>query len=124
MSKILLVDDDKILVEMYKLKLEHAGFDVETAADGQDGLNKIRNLQPDLILLDLLLPKISGKELLDKIRFDDEVKKIPVAILSNLDNPNIKSDLLRKGVVGYFVKSELLPDQVVERVKEILDNRG
>jgi len=122
MNKILLVDDDPILIEMYKLKFEHAGFEVETAADGQDALNKIRNIKPDLVLLDLLLPKISGKTLFDKIRFDSELKQVPVVILSNIDNPSIKTELLKNGVKGYLVKSELLPDQIVARTKEILEN--
>lgn len=122
MKKILIIEDDVILAQMYEVKLKHAGYDVEIANDGVQGLDKIRNTKPDLVLLDILIPKMSGKALFDKVRFDPELQKIPVAIITNIDDPKIRIDFLNKGVVKYILKSKTTPAQVVEEVQTFLSH--
>ena len=120
MNKILIIEDDQILVQMYETKFKHAGFEVETALDGVTGLEKMRTDKPDFVLLDIVMPKLSGKDLFEKVRFDPELQKIPIAILTNVDNPKEQAEYLNKGAVGYFKKSVLTPAQVVEEVRNIL----
>ena len=120
MKKILIIEDDLILIQMYEIKFKHAGFEVETAFNGEQGLEKIRTGKFDLVLLDIVLPKINGKVLFDKVRVDPELQKIPIAILTNIDNPNDRADFMRKGAVGYFIKTALTPAQVVEKVQTLL----
>lgn len=120
MKKILIIEDDLISLQMYEIKFKHAGFEVETALNGASGLEKMRSEKPDFVLLDILMPKLSGKALFEKVRFDPELQKIPIAILTNIDNPKNKVEFLNKGAVGYFLKSEMTPSQVVEQVQSIL----
>ena len=122
MKKILLIEDDLILVQMYEVKFKHAGFEVDTAFDGVVGLEKMRTNKPDLVLLDIVMPRLNGKDLFEKVRFNDELKKIPLAILTNVDNPKDRVEFIKKGAVGYFIKSETTPAQVVEEIQEILSH--
>ena len=108
---------------MYEIKFRHAGFEVETAFDGAAGLEKMRNYKPDLVLLDIVMPKLNGKVFFEKVRVDQELQQIPVAILTNIDNPADRIEFLKKGAVDYFIKSELTPAQVVERVRDLLEIR-
>ncbi|OGK10146.1 hypothetical protein A2767_05700 [Candidatus Roizmanbacteria bacterium RIFCSPHIGHO2_01_FULL_35_10] len=122
MKKILIIEDDLILLQMYETKFKHAGFEVETALDGVAGLEKIKIDKPDFVLLDIVMPKLNGKALFEKVRFDPELQKIPIAILTNVENPKDRVELLNKGVVEYFIKSETTPAQVVEKVQTILSH--
>src|SRR3989338_8317369 len=122
MKKILIIEDDLILLQMYETKFKHAGFEVETALDGVAGLEKIKIDKPDFVLLDIVMPKLNGKALFEKVRFDPELQKIPIAILTNVENPKDRVELLNKGVVEYFIKSETTQAQVVEKVQTILSH--
>lgn len=81
-KKILIIDDEKDFVEMAKIRLEHEGYAIDVASDGYEGLEKVREIRPDLIILDVLMPKMSGYELCRLLKFDEDMKKIPVIILS------------------------------------------
>jgi DNA-binding response OmpR family regulator len=121
MAKILLVDDDLLLVRMYQKKLENDGFVVETAADGVEALEKTPVFKPDLILLDIMMPKMNGLEVLRKLQSDELTNKIPVVILSNVGSSDEDIERgLELGAVSYLVKAETRPKQVVAKVKEIL----
>lgn len=109
------------MLQMYEVKFTHAGFEVETALDGVSGLEKIRFDKPDFVLLDIVMPKLNGKALFEKVRIDPELQKIPIAFLTNVESPKDRVDLLNKGAVEYFIKSEMTPGQVVQRVEEILN---
>lgn len=120
MQKILIIEDDPFLSEMYAVKFSQAGFGVGAAADGKEGLRKIEEDKPDLILLDIVLPKVDGFEVLEKIRKNKEFKKIPVILLTNLGQ---KSDIekgLKMGADEYIIKAHFTPSAVVAKVKEVL----
>lgn len=103
-KKILLVDDEKDLLEVYGMRLEINGFNVIYAKDGEDALKKIREVRPDLVLLDLMMPKIDGFEVCQIIKFDDELKNIPVVIISALHQPSERERAIEAGSDAYFIK--------------------
>ena len=121
MKKILLIEDDPFLSEMYVAKLSQSGFKTEIAADGKKGMEKIKTSRPDLILLDIVLPKIDGFEILKKIKKDSKLKKIPVILLTNLGQKNEVEKGLTLGADEYIIKAHFTPTAVVAKVKEILN---
>lgn len=126
MSKILLIEDDKILQKMYQDKFGTTEYQVVVASDGEEGLRKVTQEKPDFILLDLMMPKLSGAEVLRILKSQDETKDIPVAILSVIpqDDPLLEghADLLKK-IVAYFRKDETNPSAIIEKIKEYLDKK-
>ncbi|OGF26873.1 hypothetical protein A2303_02535 [Candidatus Falkowbacteria bacterium RIFOXYB2_FULL_47_14] len=117
---ILIIEDEKYLSDMYRLKFEHCGFKVMTAGNGQEGLEAARKNKPDLILLDLIMPVMNGYEVLREFRQDAELKDSKVYIWSNLSQASeIKKGLLA-GADGYFVKTNMTPGQLAHKVKELL----
>ncbi len=103
-KKILLVDDEPEMVEMVKMRLEAHGYEIITANDGLGGLEKARNENPDLILLDLMLPKMTGYEVCRMLKFDDKYKKIPIIVLSALDQQDEREKAVKAGADTVFVK--------------------
>lgn len=121
MAKILLVDDDPLLVRMYQIKFENDGFEVVSASDGEDSLQKAQDLQPDLILMDIMMPKMNGLEALEKLKASGATKKIPVIMLTNVSGSDTDNEKgLELGAIAYMVKSNYLPKEVVQKVREIL----
>jgi len=121
MKKILIIEDDPFLSEMYSTKFVESGFETELATDGKAGLVKIKNIKPDLILLDIVLPKMDGFELLKKIKEDESIKEIPVILLTNLGQKNEVEKGLSLGADEYIIKAHFTPTAVVAKVKEILN---
>jgi DNA-binding response OmpR family regulator len=117
---ILLVEDDKFLSEMYATKLTSAGFEIETAADGQAALQKIREKTPDLILLDIVLPKMDGFEVLQFLKKDPALKNIMVIFLTNLGQKEEVDKGLALGANDYIIKAHFTPTEVVAKVKMVL----
>jgi DNA-binding response OmpR family regulator len=120
MAKILLVDDDKLMVKMYQGKFEDDGYDIEVATDGEQGLIKTLEFNPDLILLDIMMPKINGLEVLKKLKEKKETKKIPVILLTNVGGDEDAEKGLALGAVAYLVKAHYDAKDVVKKVKEVL----
>lgn len=120
MTKILIVEDDPLMNRMYQKIFKFEGFDVDFATNGEEGLDKIRTIKPTLVLLDIMMPKINGLEVLDKVKKDPETKDIPIVMLTNLAGSQDAETALEKGAVKYIIKSEYEPKQVVNMVKEIL----
>lgn len=120
MAKILIVEDDPLMLRLYQKAFGFEGFDVFVAANGQEGLEETRNSKPTLILLDIMMPKMNGLEVLEKLKADPETKKIPVVILTNLSGAEDAETALSKGAVKYIVKSEYTPKEVVTMVREVL----
>lgn len=120
MKKILLIEDDPFLVDIYTTKLKEAGFEVETAGDGKIGLGKLKKKKPDLALLDIVLPYVTGWELLEKIRKDEKLKDLKVIILSNLYQEREVKKGLELGIMAYLIKANYTPAQVVEEIEKIL----
>ncbi len=120
MTKIAIIEDDTVINQMYRMKFEADGFDVQVADNGKSGVEMVEAFAPDIILLDLQMPEMSGDEALAKIRAQPWGSRIPVIILTNLgveESPKALKDL---NVHSYIVKAELTPSQVVAKVKEAL----
>ena len=120
MAKILIVEDDPLINQMYQKIFESGGHSVETAIDGEEGLEKIKTFMPNLVLLDMMMPKFNGLELLRKIKSIPEVAKTPVVVLSNLSGANDVESALKEGAVQYILKSDYSPKEVYDIVKGIL----
>jgi len=118
--KILLVEDDTFLVGMYKTKFDLEGFEVVTAEDGQKGLDLAGKENPDIILLDVLMPKMDGFSVLEKLKADAKTKKIPVILLTNLGQKEDVQKGLDRGAAGYLIKAHFMPSEVVDKIKKIL----
>lgn len=118
--KILIVEDESFLLDLYQIKLEQAGFEVVKAGNGNEGVSLARLEQPDLILLDILMPEIDGYEMLAKIKSDPKTKKIPVIIFSNLSQKEEIEKGLKLGASDYIIKTSITPAQLEEKVKEFL----
>jgi len=119
--KVLVIEDDQRINKVYTVKLSVEGIKVATAIDGEEGLRKVYSELPDLIILDLMLPKKSGFEILKEIKADSRVKHIPVLILSNLAQEKEIDEGMALGADGYIVKSNVSIQQVVEKIKETIE---
>ena len=120
MQKILIIEDDKFLRELIVRKLSQENFDVVEAIDGEDGIKKVKETIPDLLLLDLILPGIDGFEVLSKIKEEPATASIPVIILSNLGQREDIERGLKLGAVDYLVKAHFTPNEIIEKVKSAL----
>ena len=105
---------------MYQKIFSFEGYEVDVAEDGEDGLAKVRSWGPNLILLDIMMPKMNGMEVLERLKSDPTTKKLPVVILTNLAGQKDAETAMGKGAVKYIVKSEYEPKEVANMVKEIL----
>ena len=121
MTKIAIIEDDPVINQMYRMKFEADGFDVQIADNGERGVAMIESFTPDIILLDLQMPNMSGAEALAEVRKHDWGKEIPVIILTNLGEEEAPKSLRALGIHSYIVKADLTPRQVVGRVKEALE---
>lgn len=119
-KKVLVVDDEKVLLELLVSKMEQNGFTVIGAQDGDEGLQKALDERPDLILLDIVMPKMDGITVLKKLRQDDWGKNVPVIVLSNLNTAEAVEKSLENGVYDYLVKVDYSLDDLVAIVKKKL----
>jgi len=120
-NKILLVEDDPMVVRMYQRKLELEGFKVSLAFNGEEGLAALKKEKPDFILLDIMMPKMNGIEMLKMMKKDRETKDIPVVMLTNLgDKPEDVQKCKELGAEDYWVKANVSLKEVVEKIKKIL----
>jgi len=119
-QKILIIEDDKFLRELIVRKLNEEGFDVSEAVDGEEGIKKVKQEKPDLILLDLILPGMDGFEVLSQIKNDSGLSSIPVIILSNLGQKEDIEKGMRLGAVDYLVKAHFEPNEIIEKIKSTL----
>lgn len=120
MKKILLVEDDPFLMDIYATKLKEAGFSVEIAEEGDGALSKIKELRPDLVLLDIVLPHLDGWEIIRQIKSNPETKDLKVIILSNLGQKNEVEKGLKLGAEKYLIKAHYTPTEIVAEIKELL----
>ena len=120
MTKIAIIEDDPVISQMYRMKFEADGFDVQLANNGVHGVEMVESYGPDLILMDLQMPEMGGEEALSLIRKNETSKHIPVIILTNLSEEEAPKGIRGLGIHSYIVKAELTPRQVVQRVKEAL----
>lgn len=120
MNTVLLVEDDQLLIKMYKTKFESEGFTVITADDGEQGLKAAIDNKPDIILLDIMMPKLSGEDVLAELKKRPDTQNIPVIMFSNLSQEDQAQKLLQMGAKEYVVKANFTPSEVVQKVKQYL----
>ena len=119
-TKIVLIEDDKMIAEMYVLKFQDEGFDVTAAEDGKTGIDLVKEKKPDIILLDIILPKMDGFSVLKSLKSDESVKNIPVILLTNLGQDGDVRKGLDLGAIDYLIKANYTPAQVVDKVKSLI----
>lgn len=120
MKKILLAEDDPFIIDIYTTKLKQANLEVEVVNEGDEVLEKARKQKPDLLLLDIVLPTMNGWEILRAIRESEDLKDLPVVILSNLYQKDEVEKGLKFGALKYLIKAHYTPSEVVEEVKKVL----
>ncbi|MEA2113398.1 MAG: response regulator [Patescibacteria group bacterium] len=121
MKKIIIIEDEEVLLNLLQKKLVQVGYRVEVARDGEEGLKKIKEDKPDLILLDILMPKVGGFEVMKALNKDERFKNIPIIIISNSGQP-VELELAKKlGVRDWLIKANFDPQEVVNKVEKQMD---
>lgn len=120
MVKIAIIEDDQAIAQMYRIKFEAEGYEVETAENGKLGLALVEEMHPDIILLDLMMPEMNGDEMLQKMRATAWGKKIKVIVLTNMGEQEAPEVVKTLDVRRFIVKAEMTPRQVAEMVKKEL----
>lgn len=121
---ILLIEDEPLLANLLKQRLEKDGFKVLLARDGEEGLKTLREIKPDLILLDIILPKISGFEIMETLKSNIEFQQAPIVIISNLGQDTDIEKGQALGAVGYFIKAKISIEELVVQLKRFLETGG
>lgn len=119
-TRVLVIDDDPTLRDMYVTRLSAENFAVDQASDGQQGLAKANEIPPDVILLDLRMPNVSGLEVLEMLKTTAKTKDIPVIVLSALGDDDLRKQAADRGAADYLVKAETMPADVVKKIKSVV----
>ena len=115
-KKILLIEDEQLMIELLERRLIQEGYETTVAKDGVKGLEKMKEVKPDLILLDIIMPKMGGFEVMEKMNENEELKKIPIIIISNSGQP-VELDRAKKlGAKDWLIKTEFDPQEVIDKV--------
>jgi DNA-binding response OmpR family regulator len=120
-TKVLVVEDDKFLSDLYLHTFTFSGFDTQVAKDGLEGYEKATTIKPDIIFLDIMMPKMNGIDLMKKLKAEESTKNLPIVILSNFSDEALAKEALANGAIAYIIKSEYEPAEIVEMVKNILN---
>lgn len=118
--KILVIDDDPFILDMYVLKFKDQGFQIDIATDGKIGLEKIKSFKPDMVLLDVVMPKMDGFDVIKKLKEENEPCPFKILFLTNFGQKEDVERGMRLGADGYIIKAHFTPSEVVAKVKEIL----
>ena len=121
MLKIVCAEDDKMISTSLVEGFTAAGFEVTPAYDGEEALEKIKEIKPDVVVLDIMMPKLDGIGVVWEMKSHDEISGTPVVMLTNLSDPATISKILEAGVTDYLLKSEQSIDQIVDKVKEVME---
>ncbi len=121
-AKVLIIEDDPILLNMYATKLELEDFLVLMAENGEKGLGLAKKEKPDIILLDIILPKMDGFEVLEKFKADKTTQSIPVILLTNLNQSEEVRRGLALGAEDYLIKAYFMPSEVINKIKKVINN--
>lgn len=122
--RILLVEDDNFLAGMYVTKLELEGYSVSLASDGKSGLERAMTEKPDCILLDIILPKLDGFSVLQKLKSNPQMSAIPVILMTNLGTKQDVIKGLNLGATDYLIKAHFMPSEVIAKIKEVLGQQS
>jgi CheY-like chemotaxis protein len=117
--KILIIEDNQDIQELYKYAFEAGGYEVSLSKDGMAGLDETLNFKPDVILLDIMMPEMNGFEFLEALNNNEEIKDIPVAVITNLSQEQEKKKAIDKGASLYLEKSDFEGTDLVEKVNEL-----
>jgi CheY-like chemotaxis protein len=117
--RILLVDDDESILKVFSAALKMHGYDVITASNGNDGIEKVKTQQPDLVLLDQVLPDIQGNEVLVTLKSDPATQNVPVAMLSNFGQNELIEKAINAGAVDYILKYQITPEYLATKIQEL-----
>ena len=120
MTRIAIIEDDQAISQMYRMKFEAEGYDVETAENGKLGLALAEDMKPDIMLVDLMMPEMNGDEMLEKLRATDWGKQIKVIVLTNMGEQEAPEIIKSLNVRRFIVKADMTPRQVAEMVKKEL----
>jgi CheY-like chemotaxis protein len=118
MKKILLIEDEDLIVKLLGKKLVSLGYEVVLATNGQEGIESMRKITPDMILLDIVMPRMGGFEVLAEMKKDPALAKVPVIIISNSGQPLELEKAKKMGVVDWLVKTEFDPREVAEKIEK------
>ena len=118
--KVAIIEDDMAIVQMYRTKFENEGYEVATAPDGASGLELIESFEPDIVLLDLMMPNMNGLDMLQKLRSQPGGRDAKVVVLTNMGDTETATRVYKMAADDYIVKAEMTPKQVAERVKALL----
>lgn len=119
-TKIAIIEDDIAIVEMYRTKFENDGYTVETAGDGRTGLVLIKDFAPDIVLLDLMMPEVTGYDVLDELRRSASSHPFKIIVLTNMGDTETATRVFKMAADDFIVKAESTPKEVVERVQALL----
>ncbi len=117
MKKILIVEDDSFVMDIYHTKLSQEGYEIIEAHNGVEAMEKLKEIKPDMILLDIVMPYMDGMEVLKKVKADEKLKSIPVILLTNLSQKEEITEGLGLGANDYLIKSHFTPSEVLEKIK-------
>ena len=115
-KKILLIEDEQLMIDLLKRKLTQEGYEISVAKDGIEGLEKMRKIKPDLILLDIVMPRMGGFEVMEEMIKEEELKKMPVIVISNSGQPVELDRAKQLGANDWLIKTDFDPQEVVEKV--------
>jgi two-component system alkaline phosphatase synthesis response regulator PhoP len=117
-KKILIIEDEELLYNLLERKLNEKGYQASVAKDGAEGMKMIREIKPDLILLDIVMPNKNGFEVMDEMQADEKLKHIPVIVISNSGQPVEIDKAKELGAKDWLIKTEFDPQEVIEKVKK------
>ena len=120
-KKVLIAEDEQTLLKTIEFTLKDKGYETITATDGEEALNLIKKHKPDVVLLDILMPRKSGLDVLKEMKADSELSDIVVLLLTNLSDEESISQGVALGARGYFIKSDMTLDEVAEKVDEVVN---
>lgn len=119
-QKILIIEDEEVLLEVLKSKLKKEGYEVSIAKDGEEGIKKFRAEKPDLVLLDIIMPKMGGFEVMREVTNDSALKDTPIIVISNSGQPVEIEEATKLGARDYLIKAEFSPEEVLEKIRQNL----
>jgi DNA-binding response OmpR family regulator len=120
-KKILLVEDEELIYSLLEKKLTQAGYEVTVATNGEEGLKKIKEVSPDIILLDIIMPQKDGFSVMEEIRKDKELQRIPIIVISNSGQPVELNKAKELGAKDWIIKTDFDPQEIIEKVKKYLN---
>jgi len=123
-TKVLYIEDESFLRELATTKLTQAGYEMYSAVDGEEGLARAAQIMPDVILLDIILPGMSGYDVLHKLQSSPSVSQIPVIMLTNLGSKTDIAEGAKRGAVDYIIKASMTPNDIIKKIEKVLQRKN